>query len=83
MAALPERERIAVEFMVEGKSLRDAAHVLRVSESTMQSSKRSLRTKILEFMGASILVEIQGRPGWKDGLEATREKMACRVERRS
>jgi hypothetical protein len=82
VAALPERERVAIEFMVEGKSLRDAAHVLRVSDSSMQSSKRELRVKILEFMGAEILVEIQRRPRWKDGLEATRERVTCRVERR-
>jgi hypothetical protein len=82
VAALPERERIAVEFMVEGKSLRDAAHALRVSDSAMQSSKRDLRAKILEFMGANILVEIQRLPQWKQNLETIREKMACRMERR-
>jgi transposase len=79
--ALPERERIAIECLLEGKSLRDAAHVLQVSDSAMQASKRELRVKILEFMGANILVEIQRRPQWKDGLEAIREKMACRYDR--
>jgi hypothetical protein len=79
--ALPERERLAIEFMLEGKSLRDAAHVLRVSDSSMQSSKRSLRVKILEFMGAEILVEIQRRPRWKEHINAARERMACRYDR--
>ena len=82
VAALPERERLAVKFLVEGKSLREAAHVLRVSDSAMQSSKRELRVKILEFMGANIMVEIQRRPQWKQNLETIREKMACRAERR-
>ena len=82
VADLPERERLAVEFLVEGKSLRDAARVLRVSDSAMQSSKRDLRVKILEFMGANILVEIERKPQWKQNLETTRERMACRGERR-
>jgi hypothetical protein len=82
VAALPERERIAVEFMAEGKSLRDAARVLRVSDSAMQSSKRELRVKLLQFMGANILVEIQRRPQWKQNLDASRERTACRAERR-
>jgi hypothetical protein len=72
VAALPERERMAVEFMVQGKSLRDAAHVLRVSDSAMQSSKRTLRVKILEFMGFDILAQVQCRPQWKQNLETIR-----------
>jgi hypothetical protein len=82
VAALPERERVAIEFMVQGKSLRDAAHVLRVSDSAMQTSKRELRAKIIEFMGANILAQVQSRPQWRQNLDATRERMACRVERR-
>jgi len=82
VAALPERERVAVEFMGEGRSLRDAAHVLRVSDSAMQSSKRNLAVKIVEFMGFDILVQIQRRPQWKDSLDATRERLACRQEPR-
>jgi hypothetical protein len=82
LAGLPQRERAVIEFMVEGRSLRDAAHVLRVSDSAMQQSKRNVAVKILEFMGAGILVEIQRRPQWKQNLETIRERMACRDERR-
>lgn len=81
-AGLSERERTMVVFVAEGKTLRDAAHVLKVSDSTMQNSKRDLAVKILEFMGIDILVQVQRLPGWKKDLEATREKMACRIERR-
>ena len=82
LEALPERERVAVEFMGEGRSLRDAAHALRVSDSAMQHSKRNVAVKILEFMGFDILVQIQRRPQWKQNLETIRERMACREERR-
>ena len=81
-AGLSKRERTMVVFVAEGKTLRDAAHVLKVSDSTMQNSKRNLGVKILEFMGLDILVQVQRLPGWKKDLEATREKMACRIERR-
>ncbi len=36
---LPEGEMAAIAFMVLGKTLRDAAHALRVSDSTMQNTK--------------------------------------------
>ena len=48
----------------------------------MQSSKRNLAVKVLEFMGVDILVQIQRQPEWKDSLDATRERLACRQERR-
>src|SRR5258708_823529 len=72
VAALPERERTVIEFMAEGETLQAAARALRVSHSTMRTSKRNLGMKILEFMGAGILGEVQRRPQWKEGLEATR-----------
>jgi hypothetical protein len=34
-------------------------------------------------MGNDILIPIQKRPEWKDSINSTREKMACRDERRS
>jgi len=82
VAGLPERERVAIEFMVEGRTLREAAHVLRVSDSAMRDSKRNVAVKILDFMGFDILVQVQRRPQWKQNLETIRERLACRVERR-
>ena len=81
-AGLSERERAVIQFIVEGRSLRDAAHALRVSDSAVQHSKRNVAVKILEFMGFDIPVEIQRRPQWKQNLETIRERMACREERR-
>ena len=48
----------------------------------MQHSKRNVGMKLLEFMEAGILVEIQRRPQWKQNLETIRDRMACREERR-
>lgn len=80
-AGLPEREKAAVDFLIEGKTLREAGRSLGVGDSTMVKSKQALAGKILEFMGSGILREVERRPQWKEGLEATREKLACRHDR--
>jgi DNA-directed RNA polymerase specialized sigma24 family protein len=82
-AGLPERERVAVMLVAEGKTLRQAARCLGVSESSMQTSKRRIGVKILEFMGADIMIEVRRRPQWRNNLAATREKQACRVQRQA
>jgi hypothetical protein len=82
-AGLPKRERVAMVLVAEGKTLREAARYLGVSESSMQTSKRRLGVKILEFMGADILVEVRRRPQWRNRLEVTRERQACRVQRQA
>jgi DNA-directed RNA polymerase specialized sigma24 family protein len=82
-AGLPERERVVVVLVAEGKTLRDAARYLGISESSMQTSKRRLGVKILEFMGTDIMFEVRRRPQWRNSLEATRERQACRVQRQA
>jgi hypothetical protein len=34
-------------------------------------------------MGTDILIEIGRKPGWKDSINATSEKLACHDQRRS
>ena len=81
MAGLSARDRIIVEFLIEGACGSEIARKLRVCDSTIQTGKRHLANAIVEFMGPEILQEIQRRPQWKQNLEATREKMACKHER--
>ena len=81
VAALPDREKAVIQFMLEGKTGSDIARKLKVNDSAVQTSKRRLAIKITEFMGPEILIEIQRRPQWKQNLEATREKMACKYDR--
>ncbi len=71
-----------IEHMAEGKTLRNAARQLHVSDSAMQDTKNKLAVKVLDFMGADILDQIRCQPQWKDLLVATRERLACRDERR-
>jgi len=81
VSGLTAREQAVIECLVEGRSLRHAAKRFRVCDSTMQGDKRNLAVKILEFHGADILVQVQRTPRWKQDLEATREKLACKHDR--
>jgi hypothetical protein len=79
--ALDDREKAVVLLMIEGKSGSSIARKLRVCESTVQSHKSNLAVKILEFMGVDILVGIRRSPRWKDSINATKERLACKHER--
>jgi hypothetical protein len=41
-----------------------------------------LAQKILDFLGSDILIEVRRLPQWKQDLQAIREKMECREQRR-
>jgi DNA-directed RNA polymerase specialized sigma subunit len=80
---LTAREKAVVTYVLEGKTVSDVAWALRVSRSAMQQCKERLVHLIREFMGVDILVEVLRLPGWKDNLNASRERLACRFERRN
>ena len=81
-AGLPEREKLVILFIAEGRTLHDAAQSLKCTDSMIHTSRRCLVGKILAFMGADILIEIRRRPQWKDSITATRQRLACRDDRR-
>jgi hypothetical protein len=81
VADLPARERAVVEFLIEGASGSTIARKLRTSYGSIRTIKQHLAQAIVEFMGPEILNDIQRRPQWKDNLEATRERMACKFVR--
>ena len=81
MAGLSAQDQAIIQFMIEGKSGSAVARKLKVSDSTIRNCKKDLALKILEFMGADILIDIQRRPGWRESLDATREKMVCKHDR--
>jgi DNA-binding NarL/FixJ family response regulator len=83
LTRLTAREKAMVTYLLEGKTVSDVAWALRVSRSAMQQCKERLVHLIREFMGRDILVEVLRLPGWKDNLNTTRERLACRFERRN
>ena len=71
---------MSVRFELEQVSA--FAGIRNLNTSTMIYHKRRIADAIANFMGADIIIEIQRRPGWKESINCTREKMACRDERR-
>jgi FixJ family two-component response regulator len=82
MAGLSERDKVIIQFIVQGKPLAILARRRHLNSSTMLYHKERLALKIQNFMGPQILVDILQRPSWKDCINSTREKTACREERR-
>ena len=69
--------------LVEGTELTLLVRRLRRSRSSLQSDKARLGRKILEELGDEILVMVQTRPAWTTALDALRERLTCRAERRA
>ena len=81
MSGLSAREQAVIECLVDGRSLRNAAKSFRVCDSTVQGDKRKLAVKIWEFMGFDILVQVRRSPQWKQDIQASRERLACKHQR--
>ena len=69
--------------LAEGRELTLLVKPLRRSRTSLQNDKVRLGHLIREHLGGDILAEIQSRPGWTCGLDAVRERLACRAERRA
>ena len=83
LARLTEREQAIIVAVLAGRTVSDVALVFKVSRSAMQQCKNRLVALIQEFMGVDILVEVRRLPGWRNDLNTTKEKLACRHERRN
>ena len=83
LAQLSQIEQLVVAFLCAGKTLRDAARKVGVCDSTMQTYRRKIAVKLLEFMGIEILRDLAHVPHWRIGLDCERESQACRNDRRA
>ena len=83
LTSLTDREKSVVEGLLAGLNGSEIARSVKVDPSTVQYFKKRLALKILDYMGPDILIEIVKRPGWKNGLVALREKLACKSLRRN
>jgi hypothetical protein len=83
LAKLSKIEKLVVEFICAGKSLREAGHKVGFSDSTMQNYRKKIAAKLFEFFGPDILREVVQLPRWKINLNCERETVLCRHERRN
>lgn len=79
--AQDECTRAIVQTLAEGGSVRHLASKFKLSPTSMQNRKEKLAAALLEFMGVDVLTESMRQPAWRDGIVASREKSACRLER--
>ena len=82
MASLSARDQAIINCLVEGKPLASLARRRHLNSSTILYHKERLALKIQEYMGSDILIQIRRKPNWKDSLDASRGRLACREERR-
>jgi DNA-binding CsgD family transcriptional regulator len=82
MASVSARDQAIIGCLVEGKPLASLARKRHLNTSTLLYHKERLALKIQDYMGADILIQIRRKPSWRDNLDASRERLACREERR-
>ncbi|MGA2160480.1 MAG: hypothetical protein ABSG90_14860 [Dehalococcoidia bacterium] len=82
MNGLSKRDQAIIYCLIEGKPLASLARRRHLNTTTILYHKRRLADAIARYMGPGIIAESIRRPGWRDSIDATRMKMACRDERR-
>jgi len=82
VSGLSKNEQAIIYCLVNGTKLTTLARRKHLNPSTIMYIKGRLASAIQQYMGSDIIKDIQRRPGWKESLNASREKLACREERR-
>lgn len=83
ITALDRTSKAILIALVEGTELTRLVRRLRRSRSSLQTDKARLERKIREHLGHDILRQVQAQPAWTDTMEALRERLLCRAERRA
>ena len=81
--ALDRTAEAILVALVEGVELTRLVRRLKRSRSALQGHKQRLGRLIREHLGEDILVTVQSRPAWTSTVDAVRERLACRAERRA
>ncbi len=69
--------------LIEGEDLTTLVPKLKRSRSSLQSDKARLARLAIEHLGEDVLVRVQDIPRWRDNVDASRQRAACRYERRA
>jgi hypothetical protein len=83
LRALDRTGKTILIALVEGTELTLLVQRLKRSRSSLQTDKVRLGRLIREHLGKDILVTVQDRPAWTSSIDAVRERLACRAERRA
>lgn len=80
---LDDVAKAILRALADGSELTRLVSPLKLSRSSLQTRKEKLATLIREYLGEDILAQVQEGPSWRNGLEATREKLASRWARQA
>jgi DNA-directed RNA polymerase specialized sigma24 family protein len=80
-ATLDELAQAILEYLADGRPLRELAQVVGMSRSGIQRHKNRLTEAVQAFMGPELMQELQRPPQWRINIRATRERLACRYAR--
>ncbi len=80
--SLDKKTNAVLIALVEGRELTLLVRRLERSRSALQSDKAKLGRLIQACLGPDIQIQAQSRPAWASTIEAIRERLACRAERR-
>ena len=83
VATLDELARAILQCLADERPLLEVANAVGMSRSTIQSHKNRLSDAVLAFMGPELLRELQRPAQWRINMQAVRQKLACRYERRA
>jgi hypothetical protein len=82
LAGLSKRDQAIIRYLIQGKPLASLARRQHLNTSTILYHKRRLGDAVLEHFGKDIITQVLRKPNWKDSLNASRERLACREQRR-
>ncbi|MCX6922617.1 MAG: hypothetical protein NT154_05290 [Verrucomicrobia bacterium] len=69
--------------LIEGEDLTTLVPKLKRSRSALQFDKQRLAHLVREHLGEDVLARVQDQPRWRDNIDASRERAACRYERQA
>lgn len=83
MPRLSSQGRRVINNTAAGESVKSTAKKCGVSSPRIVRIKRKIADTVSDLWGDNVLHEIAASPIWDHGLNAVREKAACRYERRA
>lgn len=83
IGSLDTTKKAILIALAEGRELSRLVRTLRRSRSALQDHKCRLGRLIRKHLGDDILAVVQSRPAWTSTVDAVRERLACRAERRA
>jgi hypothetical protein len=81
LSFLDAMAREVLRCLMQDQELTTLVAKLKRSRSSLQGDKMRLAKLVRQHLGPDILQQVQEQPHWRDSVQASRERLACRYER--